>query len=523
MMAEQQQRPENEKISFRGKRRRRRRPTRFIKTCWMTLLVLSTTERARPMLLLLLLSRFHSSFHPVLSVDAFTPPRGVWSFRSCRTQDELVQQRYRQQDDSMKAGNKLALAAATPSKRQSPQNSASFDTRSRNRTTTLSSFSGSPDRQNTNPIANSTEAAQEKVTTNVSSVKNSRRTSSGMISSSIRAKLEETRFRQAAKQDGSPAAPPLTQAYCDYLLAECVAHDEWVLVLDVLDLMKQSNLRQVRSTYSACLQACFQTANAASAAEILSAMELAQIPPKMSDYALTILAMCRKNQTEKGWWRKALQLLQTVTLDYKNDDDDDLPLAAYDAILACMVEDRQWQEAIRLLRFMEQPSRTESAVAHNSKTRPALSTYRIAIECCVASNQAEQAVQVLQSCVERSGLTPTPYAFELVIGALSKKLQWRRAVQLLDLMEELGIPRTLQIYNFVLTSCAKAREAVQAKAILVRMRRRDGIAPNILSYNSVMSACASSSRWRDALAVLDQAHREPGVTPDVYTYTKYVP
>jgi pentatricopeptide repeat protein len=119
-------------------------------------------------------------------------------------------------------------------------------------------------------------------------------------------------------------------------------------------------------------------------------------------------------------------------------------------------------------------------------------------------------------------LTPTTYAFELVIAALAKKLQWRRALNLLDLMEELGVPKTLSIYNAVLTACAKAREVAQAKALLIRMQKRDGIAPNIISYNSVLSVCASTSRWKDALNVLDLAHRAPGVSPDVYTYTKYV-
>jgi pentatricopeptide repeat protein len=91
-------------------------------------------------------------------------------------------------------------------------------------------------------------------------------------------------------------------------------------------------------------------------------------------------------------------------------------------------------------------------------------------------------------------------------------------VQLLDVMDELHIPKTLLIYNTLLTACSKAREVVQAKNLLVQMRK-NGIPPNIMSYNSVMSACASTSRWKDALAVLDQCHRAPGVAPDVYTYT----
>jgi pentatricopeptide repeat protein len=42
---------------------------------------------------------------------------------------------------------------------------------------------------------------------------------------------------------------------------------------------------------------------------------------------------------------------------------------------------------------------------------PTVSTYRLVIECCVKSQQAEQSLQVLQSCVKR-GLVPTVYSLK---------------------------------------------------------------------------------------------------------------
>lgn len=483
--------------------RRRRTCLIFMKGCCFVLVAFSTTERTDS------LSVGYKAFsQPLIRVDFFAPMT-VFHFgplSPLKAQLDLTNQNYERGIESRRG---FVHLEATPSTRQTSGNNDSSGVGNQNRTMTSRPLN----RKIARPIATERESDR---TVEEPKVVDSRRLFIGKSRGAmLLAKLEETRRqRQAAKEDATQA-PPLTQAYCDYLLAECVANDEWELVLDVLDLMKEANLQQVRSTYTACLQACFQTANAASAREILSAMAVAQIPPETSDFALAILAMCRKDQTEKGWWRKALQLLEVVTL---GDGNDDLPVAVYDAILTCMVKEQQWKSSLRLIRRMEQPFRDETA---RKGTRPALSTYRTVVECCVASNQAELAVQVLQSCVA-NGLTPTPYAFELVIGALSKKTQWRRALQLLDLMETLSVPRSLQIYNFVLTSCAKAREAVQAKALLQRMRRRDGIAPNIISYNSVVSACASTSRWRDALAVLDQVHRAPSVTPDVYTYTKYV-
>jgi pentatricopeptide repeat domain-containing protein 1 len=105
-----------------------------------------------------------------------------------------------------------------------------------------------------------------------------------------------------------------------------------------------------------------------------------------------------------------------------------------------------------------------------------------------------------------------------VISVLSKKLQWRRAIQLLELMEELEIQKTIITYNTVISACARSREVGMAKNLLSKMRK-EGIRPDEVSFNSVIGACANTARWKDALAVLDQCYREPGVTPNIYIYT----
>jgi pentatricopeptide repeat domain-containing protein 1 len=108
----------------------------------------------------------------------------------------------------------------------------------------------------------------------------------------------------------------------------------------------------------------------------------------------------------------------------------------------------------------------------------------------------------------------------LVISALSKKLQWRRALQLLELMDDMEIPKTVVTYNTVISACARAREVGMAKSLLVKMQKNaNGIRPNEVTFNSVIGACASTARWKDALSLLDQCYREPGVTPNIYIYT----
>jgi pentatricopeptide repeat protein len=199
----------------------------------------------------------------------------------------------------------------------------------------------------------------------------------------------------------------LSQTYCDYVLGLCVAADEWDSVLVVLDIMKRQGLSQEHSSYLACIQACFESGNGASAKEILSAMDKAGVEPEPIDVGLTVAAMCRNNLSERGWWRKALGLLKHHSSGVSKvvtSNDDVIPVQAYDAVLECMVEEKQWKEAVRLLRLMETgASQLSSNKVKGSgfHPKPAVSTYRATIECCVATNQAEQAIQVLYSMKDR--------------------------------------------------------------------------------------------------------------------------
>ena len=351
------------------------------------------------------------------------------------------------------------------------------------------------------------------------------------------------------------------ESYCDSVLGLCVAHEEWESVLEVLEIMKQQGLEQTQSTYRACLQACLEAGNGEVAKDIFQAMETAlSVPPEPYDVGLCITAMCRQDQWDptQQWWRKALGLLKTwssthvnkVPNNMNNSNSSEMttiPLQAYHVILERMVDAKQWKEAVRLLRLMEDATPlvaaagatttmttltasmndvsppipiTSTSVATATRGHhpaPDVIAYREVIECCVGANQAEQAAQVLYSMKDR-GVVPTTYACELVIGGLAKKLQWRRGLQLLELMTELNIPKTVITYNTVISACARAQEVGMAKSLLARMQK-DGIRPDEVSFNSVIGACASTARWKDALSLLDQCYREPGVTPNIYIYT----
>lgn len=391
------------------------------------------------------------------------------------------------------------------------------------------------------------------------------------------------------------------ETQCDGLMGLCVAMNQWEYVLEVLDIMRLQGFVQERSTYRACLKACLDFGNPRSAKSTLRAMEKAGVKPRPADIGLVISTMCGGNrrwnnhrdtkyneddndddddddEDERGsrtpTWRNALSLLKasatrpTNNVEMEKDEtayySKVIPLQAYNDVLNRLKEERQWKEAIRLLRYMETGAQSGVAITGKGSMRdtpstirekenlktgksrpvqsasdesstvvssssdmrndgfiiptPGLATYHAVIECCAISDEADQAVQLLYSMRDR-GLKPRTSTFQIVLSMLSRRLQWRRALTLLDVMEEMDVTRTVINYNTVISACARAREVGTAKNLLSRMKTRDKIAPDVISYNSVIGACAGTARWKDALDVLDQCYREPGVTPNIYTYT----
>ena len=330
-------------------------------------------------------------------------------------------------------------------------------------------------------------ATKGKASTSGSVVNNTTRNSQGKSSSSsvevsdaaTSAKLSmqqetlkvQNKLREI--QERNSKGEKLTQECCDSVLGLCVGAEEWHSVLEVLDVMKDQGLDQQHSTYRACLQSCFEMSNGAASQEILDAMDKALVKPLQEDLGLVVAAMCRNNRQESGWWEKALGILL-------ESETPGIPVDAYDSVLACMVDERRWKESLRLLRDMEYGSSEETETRIHPK--PTLSSYREVIECCVAADKIDQALQLILS-MPAKGITPTVYSFELIISALSKKLQWRRAVQLLDLMDGLNVTKTVLTYNTIIGACSRAKEVSMAKQLFTRMKRT-GVEPSIVTYNS---------------------------------------
>lgn len=200
------------------------------------------------------------------------------------------------------------------------------------------------------------------------------------------ARLEEMHLRARKGEE-------LSQSFCDSVLSLCVALEEWGSVLDVLEVMKSQGLSQQKSSYRACLQACFELGNGASAEEIWNAMAAANIPPDAMDVSLVVTAMCRNqlNSRDQPWWRKAKDMLQSTT------NIGVVPVETYDALLS-VLPPSNWRDAVICLHELE--------TKHNTPA-PILSTYRAVIQTCVSNNKAEEAFQILMKMPEKGLKVPT--------------------------------------------------------------------------------------------------------------------
>jgi pentatricopeptide repeat domain-containing protein 1 len=235
--------------------------------------------------------------------------------------------------------------------------------------------------------------------------------------------------------------------------------------------------------------------------------------PTARDGELVVMTICRSS--DSSMLTEALRIAESVA--------QPLPLAAYSALLSKLRAD--WKAAVRLMRAVEclavPAAPLSSHGDHNSSLL--VEMYQRVIEACAHAGEAEPAYHSLLSCLQK-GLSPSVDAYELVISSLSKRLQWRRAMQVLERMRDTNRLPTLTSFNCILTAMSKAREAGPALSLLSTMKQRyPTIQPNIYTYNNVLAATASNSRYsKQALQVFDQCQRQPGLTPDVYSFSNAI-
>ena len=279
------------------------------------------------------------------------------------------------------------------------------------------------------------------------------------------------------------------------------------------------------STYRACLQECYQNGNGIVALQILEEIgNKIDFDLEAKDIQTIVLAICRNNKEDPGLWKSGLDLL-TRGGTYKYRSRGKVRVEAYNAVINCMEEENEWEEAKVLLQTME-----SNPEIHPT---PTLATYHALLQVYSAASKPDEASTLLTKLASTTDTDsthqkprPSGYTYELVISILVSN-QYRRgeyyraATKILDMMRSSKVPIPTVVYNRVMSACSKGRDTSMAMRLLQNMRK-ENVPPDTVTYNSLISANAAAGRTKDALILLKECLREPNVEPDIITFTNAI-
>lgn len=309
------------------------------------------------------------------------------------------------------------------------------------------------------------------------------------------------------------------QKLCDELLGICAASDQWTIFEDVIEIMKQRNISLQASSFRSCLRECDAAGNGSSSSRIFEMMQSQNNSLETGDIDLIIGALCKQNEDGESW-RKALVIIGYAADNNENMNGKGVKIESYNAILSNMEHGKHWEDAMSLLAVME-----DEDIRH---PYPNIATYHAVLNVLIASNQLETASNLLLSLSEpKQDYIPKPstYTFEIVLAALTRNdhrgSNYKQAISVLETMISLCIPVPVEMYNRVISSCAKAKKANLAIDIFSKMKGKKVI-PDAVTYNTLISACANEGMTDEALKLFNECRKEGNCQPDVITYTNTI-
>lgn len=321
------------------------------------------------------------------------------------------------------------------------------------------------------------------------------------------------------------------QKRCDELLGICAASNEWTKYEEVIEIMYQRKLSIQPSTFRSCLRECYASGNGESSMRIFDKMQSEKIRLECGDLDLVIGSLCRQNSSNESW-QKAVDLIKFAAENYDRIEGDGIKIESYNHVFACMEKSgKHYKDALSLLSLMKQENMTSDPKFVGNHPSPNIATYHAILKVLVASNQVGEASKLLQSLSQQikneqgTIVKPLLYTFEIVLSALTRSDQrgknYKEAVKLLDLMISLDIIVPIEIFNRVISSCAKARKANTAMDVFSKMKAKRQV-PDTVTYNSLISACANEGMTDKALKLFNECKDGGNCKPDVITYTNTI-
>ncbi|CAK9037753.1 unnamed protein product [Durusdinium trenchii] len=193
-------------------------------------------------------------------------------------------------------------------------------------------------------------------------------------------------------------------------------------------------------------------------------------------------------------WEVSLSLLQKMK-------DQQLPFwHAMSTFVHATAKATEWEVALRI--FRDSDLKDMDVVAFNA-----------AIGACQFAQRWQEAFWLLSE-LQRNDLQADDVSYLGAIGACGKALQWEKASMLLK-----SAPKKLEVFNSVMSACARSSKWVQALQVFAETRRSS--APDIVSYNTLISACGRGSQRELAMRILNEL-KSSHMQPDLFTFSSAI-
>ena len=360
----------------------------------------------------------------------------------------------------------------------------------------------------------------------------------------------------------------LMQREFDQLLGICVAANDWIkydaVITEFMTPDDDDNdtidhprsIRVQENTYRSCLRECYSVGNGISSLKVLEMMQSQNMTLQGNDVDWIVGSLCKQNEFNNNninnndcdndsdnlvLWKKALDTLHFAANHAEKMEGNEVNIQSYNNVISSMENGKDWEDALSLLNVMEEEDSNLKSQETNDNSRrrhpsPNISTYHTVMNVFIASNQLEKAASLLLSMSQQHEKTaestnnakkpkPSTYTFDIVFSALTindrRGIYYKQAVELLDGMINLNIPIPIEMFNRVISSCAKAKQMKTAMHVFSKMKQQR-VQPDTVTYNSLISACANQGLTDEAFKLLNECKRQENCQPDVITYTNTI-
>jgi len=167
----------------------------------------------------------------------------------------------------------------------------------------------------------------------------------------------------------------------------------------------------------------------------------------------------------------------------------------------------------------EQTYNVQQTAMQLAQTGSSKHEIRKALQTFLAQERVVEA-HMLLNLLQQMGLPVDVVMYNLVMTGYKKKRLWQPVFQVLQQMQESGHAPDAVSFNILIDACGKAQELERAFEFYREMRNL-GIQASVNTFTSLIDACGKSNKLPQACELLDQMQRE-NVHPNAHTFTTII-